>query len=61
MIEMIRTFYGRVCGLHIDKRTVVVESVAWFCPKCKKVWLGREEATSHNCKGKKDGNTNQSW
>jgi len=56
MIEMIRTFYGKVCGIHIEKTTVVVESVAWFCPKCKNVWLDREEAMYHNCKGKENGN-----
>lgn len=58
VIEKIRTFFGKVRGQHENKRTVVVESVAWYCAKCKQVWLDRDEAYFHTCKGKQNGNRN---
>ena len=49
MIEMIRTFFGRIVGQHQAKRTVVVEGNAWRCTKCHLVFLTKEAASKHEC------------
>jgi hypothetical protein len=46
MIEQIRTFNGKVVGLHGDKRTVVRQSIAYRCTKCGIVWL--QKPTNHD-------------
>jgi hypothetical protein len=50
IIEMIRTFFGRVRGLHGNKETIIVESVAWRCRICGEVFLDESLANEH--KGK---------
>jgi hypothetical protein len=47
MIEAIRTFFGRIVGLHENKRTVVVEGLIWKCTKCNFIFLTKEEGEKH--------------
>mgnify|MGYP007046845376 CR=1 FL=1 len=49
MLERIRTFFGRVMGLHEKKRTIVVVGTAWACTKCKLVFLTKREGDKHDC------------
>ena len=49
MIEKIRTFFGRVLGLHEKKRTIVVIGSAWTCTKCKLIFLTKREGDNHDC------------
>lgn len=48
MIEQIRTFNGKVVGLHGNRKTVVRLGVAYRCVKCGIVWL--EKPTNHECR-----------
>jgi hypothetical protein len=47
MLEAIRTFFGRVRGLHGNKETIIVESVAWRCRICGEVFLDQSLANEH--------------
>jgi len=49
MIEMIRTFFGRVRGQHREKKTVVVEGQLWRCTKCHLIFLTKKQGESHIC------------
>ena len=49
MLERIRTFFGRVMGLHEKKRTVVAVGTAWACTKCRLVFLTKREGDKHEC------------
>jgi hypothetical protein len=49
MIEAIRTFFGRIVGMHQDKRTVVVEGQLWRCTKCKMIFITKSAADHHEC------------
>ena len=49
MLEMIRTFFGRVRGQHREKETVVVEGQLWRCTKCKMIFLNRVAGEQHEC------------
>ena len=43
MIERIRTFFGRVKGLHPYTKTVVSESTMWRCKVCGNIFKTKEE------------------
>lgn len=47
MIEKIKTFFGRIRGLHGSKETIIVESVAWRCRICNEVFLDESLANKH--------------
>jgi hypothetical protein len=49
MLERIRTFFGRVMGLHEKKRTIVEVGTAWACTKCRLVFLTKREGDKHEC------------
>ena len=49
MLEMIRTFWGKVRGLRGERRTVVEEGQLWRCTKCKMVFVTKEGGESHEC------------
>ena len=47
MIDQIRTFNGKVIGLHGDRKTVVRQGIAFRCTKCGIVWLSKP--INHEC------------
>jgi hypothetical protein len=49
MLEAIRTFFGRIVGLHENKRTVVVEGQLWRCTECKMIFLSKQAGEQHQC------------
>lgn len=49
MLEAIRTFFGKVRGLHQEKRTIVVEGELYRCTKCKMIFLNRVAGEQHDC------------
>jgi hypothetical protein len=53
MLEKIRTFFGRVRGLHGDRRTVVEEGVLWRCTDCKMIFLSKQAWEQHKCQDQK--------
>jgi len=53
MIEAIRTFFGRVRGLHGDRSTVVEQGFVWRCTQCNLIFLTRTNAEQHPCQDQK--------
>jgi hypothetical protein len=53
MLEVIKTFFGRVRGLHQDKQTVVVEGELWRCTECKMIFLSKQAWEQHKCPDQK--------
>lgn len=49
MLEKVRTFFGRIVGLHQEKKTKVVEGELWYCTDCKMIFLNKKEAENHVC------------
>ena len=47
MLEIIRTFWGRLRG---RGEVVVEEGRLWRCTKCNMVFVTKEGAKSHDCK-----------
>jgi hypothetical protein len=44
MLEMIKTFWGRLRG---RGKVVVVEGLIWKCTKCHFIFLTKEEGEKH--------------
>jgi hypothetical protein len=49
VLEMIRTFWGKVRGLRGERRTVVEEGRLWRCTKCTMIFVTKEGGKSHEC------------
>jgi hypothetical protein len=49
MLERIRTFFGTTKGIHQDKTTVVAQGTAWYCTKCRLVFMTKEAGEQHKC------------
>lgn len=49
MLEKIRTFFGRVRGLHGERRTVVEEGSLWRCSHCHLLFLNKSVGDAHTC------------
>lgn len=53
MLEAIRTFFGKVRGLHREKQTIVVEGQLWRCAQCKMLFLNKVAGEQHQCQDQK--------
>ena len=53
MLEAIRTFFGRVRGLHGERSTVVEQGFVWRCTQCNLIFLTRTIAEKHPCQDQK--------
>lgn len=53
MLEMIKTFFGKVRGQHQEKRTIVVEGELWLCTECKMIFLSKQAGEQHTCQDQK--------
>lgn len=49
MLERIRTFFGREKGTHPNKATIVAQGSAWYCTKCRLVFMTKEAGEQHKC------------
>ena len=50
MLEGIRTFLGRLRGLHgADRRIIVEEGRIWRCTKCSMLFLSKVSGEEHSC------------
>lgn len=47
MIETIKTFFGRMRGLHGQRKVIVEEGLLWKCTKCGLIFLNRKEGEKH--------------
>jgi len=48
MIEQIKTFFGKMRGLHGQRKVVVEEGLIWKCTKCHFIFLTKEEGEKHD-------------
>ena len=49
MLEMIRTFWGKVRGLRGERRTVIEQGTMWRCTKCHMIFTNKESGEKHGC------------
>jgi len=50
MIEVIRTFVGKLRGLHGNRQTVVQQGTMWRCTKCNMIFTTKTAGESHDCR-----------
>ena len=50
MLEVVRTFWGKVRGLRGERRTVVEEGQLWRCTECKLIFVSKSAGEEHDCK-----------
>ena len=49
MIKAIRTFFGKVRGLHHEKQTIVIEGQLWRCTNCHLIFTTKSAGEQHQC------------
>ena len=49
MLEAIRTFFGRVRGLHGSRKTIVEQGTLWRCTKCNTIFISKSAGEQHEC------------
>jgi len=47
MIEQIKTFFGKLRGLHGQRKVIVEQGLIWRCTKCHHIFLTKEEGAKH--------------
>lgn len=50
MLEAIRTFFGRVRGLHGERKTIVEQGLVYRCTKCNLLFLTKSAGEQHDCR-----------
>jgi rubrerythrin len=53
VLEAIKTFWGKVRGLHGERSTIVEQGFVWRCTECNHVFLTRTTAEQHPCPDQK--------
>jgi hypothetical protein len=48
MLEEIKTFFGKLRGLHGQRKVVVEQGNLWRCTKCHFIFLTKEEGEKHD-------------
>jgi len=48
MIEVIKTFFGKLRGIYGERRVVVEQGLLWKCTKCGLIFLNRKEGEKHD-------------
>lgn len=49
MLEAIRTFFGKLRGLHGNRQTIVEQGFVWRCTQCNLIFLTRTAGEQHGC------------
>ena len=49
MLEAIRTFFGRLRGLHGNRQIVVQQGTMWRCTKCYLIFTTKSAGEQHLC------------
>ena len=50
MLERVRTFFGRLRGMHGDRKAIVNQTTVWRCIKCHMIFLTKSAGEQHDCK-----------
>jgi hypothetical protein len=48
MLEQIKTFFGKLRGLHGQRKVIVEEGLLWKCTKCGLIFLNKKEGEKHD-------------
>jgi hypothetical protein len=52
MLEVIRTFFGKLRGAKGARQTVIEQGTLWRCTKCHLIFLTKTAGEDHECKSK---------
>ena len=50
MLEAIKTFFGKVRGLHGERKTIVEQGLIYKCTKCNLLFLTKTAGEQHDCR-----------
>jgi hypothetical protein len=50
VLEVIRTFFGKLRGERGDRKTVVQEGMLYKCTKCHLIFTTRTAGEQHDCR-----------
>jgi len=50
MLEAIRTFFGKLRGLHGNRQTVIEQGTLWRCTKCQLIFVTKTAGENHECR-----------
>jgi hypothetical protein len=53
MIEQIKTFFGKMRGLHGQRKVIVEEGLIWRCTKCHLIFITKKAGEQHPCQDQK--------
>jgi hypothetical protein len=49
MLEVIRTFFGKLRGERGERKTIVEQGLVYRCTKCQLIFLTRLAGEQHKC------------
>jgi hypothetical protein len=49
MLEQVRTFFGRLRGMHGDRKAIVNQTTMWRCKNCHMLFVTKEAGEQHKC------------
>ena len=49
MLEVIRTFFGKLRGERGERKTIVEQGLVYRCTKCQLIFLTRTAGEKHKC------------
>jgi hypothetical protein len=49
MLEQVRTFFGRLRGMHGDRKAIVNQTTMWRCKNCHMIFVTKEAGDKHKC------------
>jgi hypothetical protein len=49
VLEAIRTFFGKLRGLHGNRQTVIEQGTLWRCTKCQLIFVTKTAGEQHQC------------
>jgi hypothetical protein len=53
VLEMIRTFWGKVRGLRGERQTIVEQGTMWRCTQCLLIFPTKKAGDDHKCQDQK--------
>jgi hypothetical protein len=53
MLEAIRTFWGKVRGLHGERKTIVEQGLVYRCTQCHLIFTTKSAGEQHKCQDQK--------
>jgi len=48
MVEVIKTFFGKLRGIYGERKVIVEQGLLWKCTKCGLIFLNKREGEKHD-------------